>query len=100
MGKINQYVCDYCGKVVAGIEKKAEVKKRYIQIKGSILVEDWGKETDRRTFFYASPRNVSELTFCDAGCFNDYIKMQEENHKQEKFKGLYQEYAPGYDREN
>ena len=81
MARIEQFLCDYCNKVVSGYDKTAVVKKKYIQFRGSFMVEDWDKENDRRIFFYVTPTKNSELSFCDLKCLEDYISRAEKEFK-------------------
>jgi hypothetical protein len=82
MGVTQQYVCDLCGTTLSGYEKAAQVKRRYIVIRGNVSVEFWDKKTDRRGYFFVSYDRNGQLCFCDSECFNNFIDMREKESKQ------------------
>ncbi len=84
MAKIENYVCDSCGKVLYGKKGLAFIRERYLQIKGGkMLIQDFDKDAHASKFAYITP-NIPEfeLSFCDPmtqPCFMDYLKYREES---------------------
>ena len=104
MAVVQQYLCDFCGSVVGGQDKMAQVKKTYIQIKGQILVEIWDHKNNRRAFFYVTNRRMDELTFCyddekkTSPCFDGFIELRKKEwlERQEARMDAGESPEPGY----
>lgn len=73
-----QILCDYCNEILSGIDKKAEVKKDFIQITGQVQFS----EVDDDEFYKRLYFNLTKfsgngaLVFCNTGCFGDWIKLR------------------------
>lgn len=93
MARAEQYICDNCGKVVAGFEKSNEVKGKYLQIRGTFVIEDWDKKNDRRIYWFLTPARDAEIVFCNSECLEAFMQTKEKEFKK-KYKedceaGLY-----------
>lgn len=75
--------CDSCAKVIDGIKGTAEVKEKYISIKGSILMVDFKKDGEK-FYYYPTPKGGELLHFCNPTCFGDYCSAKKYQYDQYK----------------
>lgn len=90
--KVEQYLCEFDGKVLRGKEGTAEIKKRYLSIQGTVTIQFWDGGVNRPSFFYVSPQRNCLMTFCDLTCFQKYIEMREKEEKEKSNRNNYREY--------
>lgn len=93
MAKVEQYLCDACGEVLYGRKGMVFIKKRYVQFKGKLLMQDTDDPTTGCARFCYITKNIEEpeLSFCDPekfSCLVDYIKRQEEFWAKKREDGL------------
>jgi hypothetical protein len=95
MARVEQTICDGCGKVLYGKDRKAFQSEDYIQIQGRVSLQlvnkelaKAGKDNDPfyeykpRYYIFITPRPDSELSLCNVQCFQDYIEQRKHSYEQ------------------
>lgn len=88
MARVENSLCDGCGKILLGKDRTATVSEDYLAIKGSISLQLKGvPETNhRRHYLFITEESNDERFFCDVKCLQEYIntrKVISENRRKE-----------------
>ena len=77
MAVVRNFVCDGCNKIVSGKDRAADVHRNYIHIFGYVTQYEYQRKEGsyHRSSFLDEKTN---LTFCDASCFQTWIETMAE----------------------
>lgn len=86
MSRVEQTVCDGCGKILYGKDRAAFKSESYIQVQGRISLQcadpegkhqraddNWNFTRTPRYYIFITPHKDAETSFCDVKCLQAYI---------------------------
>lgn len=75
MAKNLQTTCDSCNEVLWGHDKAAFKEKPFVEIKGSIVLQNVKRGIENHHIFITR-KDEKDLTFCDWGCVEDWVESR------------------------
>ncbi len=81
MAKIENYICDNCGRVLSGFLGLARVNVPHISVSGKVVLQEFDADTRYRSHFFVTKAPQQDLFFCyhpgkEMDCFQAFIKMR------------------------
>ncbi len=78
MAKVISFVCDFCGETLTGDNRRVEVHKPYISIRGTISLQNQNLGVDEGDYIFLSKKEEIDYRFCDdkeRNCFMEWVNM-------------------------
>lgn len=81
MAKVISYVCDFCGDLLTGDNRRVEVEKAYISIRGKISLQNQKGLDSGFNYIFLTDKEEIDYRFCEEGdCFPQFVKMKKDRY--------------------
>lgn len=81
MAKVISFVCDFCGELLVGDNRRVEVARPYISIRGKISLQNQKETGSQYDYIFLTDKDEIDYRFCEeTTCFTDYVKMKKDKY--------------------
>lgn len=90
MAKVISFVCDFCGELLEGDNRRTNVRKPFISIRGkmSLQNEPVGGGVE---YIFLSEKEEIDYRFCNPECFGQWVEMKRTKFNNYRTKRLREE---------